>query len=143
MRNKIVYVPCVTNPVKSSPGFEKKDLSMHKIDVMALCGYGCRYCSSNMGNYLRIHQDEFADLTEAALGVRLLPNDDPSLALLWPDVIERLERQLGGVPRPGGRVRRSSSRCSRTDSAPCWSRMGRRKRRSGCSSSGPASESGS
>lgn len=95
MRNKIVYVPCISDPVKRSPGFEKKALSEQKLDIMALCGYGCRYCSSNSGNYLRINQKRFADMTEAQLGERLLPNDDPSLTLLWPDVVERLETQLG------------------------------------------------
>ncbi|MAG24154.1 hypothetical protein CMI47_01115 [Candidatus Pacearchaeota archaeon] len=96
MKNKIVEVPSVATPIKRSPGFEKKELSTYKLDIMALCGFGCRYCSSNFGNYLRINRKDFADATEDQLGRRLLPDTDPSLSMIWPDVIEKLEAQVKG-----------------------------------------------
>ena len=61
---------------------------------MSLCGFGCRYCSSNAGNYLRINRRKFADATEAQSGLRVLPADEPALTFEWPDVLQRLEEQL-------------------------------------------------
>lgn len=100
MKNKTVNVPSIKRPIQPSPGFAKKRLSEFKLDILGLCGFGCRYCSSNEGNYLRIKRSEFADITEQQLGQRLLPAQDPSLTFAWPDVLERLEAQLAGK-RPG------------------------------------------
>lgn len=100
MRNKLVTLNSVKDPIKPSPGFAKKLLSEHKLDVCGLCGFGCRYCSSNHGNYLRIRREPFADVTEAQLGERILPTDDPALMFLWPDVLDRLKAQLARK-RPG------------------------------------------
>lgn len=100
LRSKVVSVPCIIRPLTESPGFEKKELADFKLDIAALCAFGCAYCSSNWGNYLRIHREEFADLTEQQLGVRIYPEDDPSLTFVWDDVIPNLERQLAGK-RPG------------------------------------------
>ena len=94
MKNQVVYLSSVNDPVKPSPGFAKKRLSTYKLDAMALCGFGCRYCSSNAGNYLRINRRPFAEETERQLGQRLLPADEPSLTFEWPDVVESLQRQL-------------------------------------------------
>lgn len=100
LRSKVVRVPCIIRPLTESPGFEKKELAEFKLDIAALCAFGCVYCSSNWGNYLRIHREEFADLTEQQLGVRIYPEDDPSLMFVWDDVIPNLERQLASK-RPG------------------------------------------
>ncbi len=96
MKNRIVRVPSIVNPIAPSPGFEKKELSTFKLDILGLCGFGCRYCSSNWGNYLRIRRDDFATLTEEQLGERVTPDIDPALTFVWPDVLARLERQLDG-----------------------------------------------
>ncbi|HUF79173.1 MAG TPA: hypothetical protein VMR44_09685, partial [Thermoanaerobaculia bacterium] len=103
MKNQVVFLPSVKDPVKSSPGFAKKNLSTYKLDIMALCGFGCRYCSSNAGNYLRINRRPFADETVRQLGERLLPAAEPSLTFEWPDIIQNLERQLDRHPRAWGR----------------------------------------
>ena len=68
MKLSVVEVPSIKVPITSSPGFAKKDLSDFKLDACGLCGFGCRYCSSNSGNYLRINRAMFADLTEQQLG---------------------------------------------------------------------------
>jgi DNA repair photolyase len=102
MKLKVVEVPALLNPIAKSPGFAKKQLADWKLDVMGLCGFGCRYCSSNEGNYLRINRQPFADLTEEQLGERVLPTDDPALTFVMPDVIEHLERQLHGMPKGFG-----------------------------------------
>ena len=94
MRNKIVEVPSIKQPITRSPGFEKKELSTYKLDLMALCGFGCRYCSSNYGNYLRINREKFADAAEDQLGKRIYPDQDPSLSMVWPDVLPKLEAQV-------------------------------------------------
>ena len=90
----IVEVPSIREPIRPSPGFQKKALADYKLDIMGLCGFGCRYCSSNAGNYLRINRARFADATEEQLGEKLLPAENPELAFVWPDVIERLDAQL-------------------------------------------------
>ena len=84
----------IKNPIKRSQGFEKKLLSEYKLDVMGLCGFGCKYCSSNSGNYLRINRKRFADLTEQQLRERVFPADDPSLTFRWLNIAEKLELQL-------------------------------------------------
>lgn len=94
MNNKVVEVPVIKTPIAQSPGFAKKQLADYKLDLLGLCGFGCRYCSSIHGNYLRIFREKFADLTEEQLGERIYPADDPSLTFIWPDILERLETQL-------------------------------------------------
>ena len=102
MKLKIVQVPSIKEPITASPGFAKKLLADYKLDLMALCGFGCSYCSSNTGNYLRINRGAFADLTEAQLGERVLPADDPALTFTWPDVLDKLARQVKAKPPTWG-----------------------------------------
>lgn len=91
---KIVEVPTIQVPIAASPGFAKKELSEFKLDIMGLCQFGCVYCSSNSGNYLRIQQKPFLDLTEVQTGERSRPIDDPKLMFAWPEILERLDDQL-------------------------------------------------
>ena len=102
MKNKIVDVPSIKRPIQASPGFAKKELSDYKLDILGLCGFGCRYCSSNEGNYLRIKRATFAKHTVEQLGQRLLPSDTPALMFVWPDVLERLDEQLASKPAGWG-----------------------------------------
>ncbi len=103
LRNKIVNVPGIKKPIQRAKGFEKKGLAEFKLDLLALCGFGCRYCSSNRGNYLRIRRRPFGDETERQLGRRLMPAEDPSLMFVFPDIMDRLRRQLGGRSKCWGR----------------------------------------
>lgn len=91
---KIVEVPSIKRVIAKSPGFAKKELSTYKLDLLALCGFGCLYCSSNNGNYLRVNREKFADLAEDQLGERVTPGSDPSLMMVWPDVLEKLALQI-------------------------------------------------
>lgn len=102
MKNKIVFIPSIKEPIQPSPGFLKKQLAHFKLDILGLCGFGCSYCSSNTGNSLRIHRASFALMSQQQLGEALTPFDDPGLTYVWPDVIEKLERQLAGKPRSWG-----------------------------------------
>ena len=102
MKAKIVNLPAIKQPIAPSPGFAKKELSDFKLDIEGLCGFGCIYCSSNRGNYLRINQSRFADETERQIGERLLPSQAPELTFLWPDIEERLEAQLKRKPATWG-----------------------------------------
>ena len=102
MRNKLVVVPSKKMVIYPSPGFEKKCLSGFHAELCALCGFGCSYCSSNAGNYLRIHRGEFAAFTEAQLGERSYPSSDPKLMFLYPDIIQNLEADLAGKPKTWG-----------------------------------------
>jgi DNA repair photolyase len=102
MRSKLVVVPNLVTLINASPGFLKKGLSHFKIDLQALCEFGCSYCSSNTGNYLRMRRKPFADLTEQQLGVRSLPTEDPYLTFGFTDVVEQLARELHRKPRNWG-----------------------------------------
>jgi len=94
MKNKIVVVPSLKELIVRSPGFAKKQLSTWKLDLLALCGFGCGYCSSIHGNYLRINRSRFVAMTEEQVGHGLLPSEDPALTFVYPDIIEKLEKQL-------------------------------------------------
>jgi DNA repair photolyase len=98
----VVTAAAISKPIQPSPGFAKKGLSESKLDLMALCQYGCLYCSSNHGNYLRINQEKFADLAQQQLGERLYPAGAPNLTIQWPDVVRNLEKQLANSPPEWG-----------------------------------------
>ena len=102
MQTKKIVVPPMKSLIKKAPGFEKKKLAEYKLDILALCGFGCRYCSSNMGNYLRIHQEEFAQCAESQMGRSIKPSEDPSLMMVWPDVVSQLEDELSSKPKQFG-----------------------------------------
>lgn len=98
MKNTIVTVPSIKEPIKRSPGFEKKELATHKLDIMGLCGFGCTYCSSNEGNYLRINRNRFAEMTREQAGAAMLPATSPALSFRWGDFEQRLDEQLARKP---------------------------------------------
>ena len=92
-------MPTIKTPIPRSPGFAKKGLADFKLDLVGLCQFGCVYCSSNCGNYLRMNQQAFLALTEEQTGNASLPVDDPSLMFVWEDILERLDEQLSGKPQ--------------------------------------------
>jgi DNA repair photolyase len=94
MKSKLVVIPTVRRPITRCPGFVKKGLADYKLDLLGRCEFGCCYCSSDTGNYLRIRRKEFADLTEEQTGTRTYPVDDPSLCFVWDEIIPRIEAQL-------------------------------------------------
>lgn len=102
MNNRVVKVPAIKTPITPSPGFAKKELADFKLDLLGLCEFGCLYCSSNHGNYLRIHKEEFAETAKKQLGERLVPSENPDLTIQWPDVLEKLEAQLEGKSKMFG-----------------------------------------
>jgi len=102
MKNIIVNVPNMKTLIKPAPGFMKKELADYKLDIVALCGFGCLYCSSNMGNYLRIHQHEFLAETESQTGKVMRPVDNPSLMFVWPNVVKQLETELASKAKSFG-----------------------------------------
>lgn len=101
MKSTIVDIPSIKDPIKPSPGFAKKELATHKLDIMGLCAFGCLYCSSNEGNYLRINRQRFADLTREQTGQSLLPSMAPSLTFRWAGFEQRLDEQLRTKPADG------------------------------------------
>lgn len=94
MKNKFVIVNSTKKLIHPAPGFEKKLLATYHLELAALCGFGCTYCSSNDGYFLRVRRKEFSAATRDQLGREVLPKDDPSLMLVWPDVCDQLEREL-------------------------------------------------
>ena len=102
MKLNIVNLPATDHPLRKSPGFAKKHLSDYALDILGLCEYGCRYCSSNTGNFLRIRSGPFADETEKQLGKRLYPSTDPTLTFHWPNVLHNLRVGLEKKPKSWG-----------------------------------------
>ncbi|ACR13637.1 radical SAM domain protein [Teredinibacter turnerae T7901] len=98
----VVEIDSIKTPIVRSPGFGKKGLSDYKLDLMGLCSFGCSYCSSNAGSYLRINRQRFLENTHDQLGQDLLPAQDPGLMFVWPDVLERLSEQLSGKSKDWG-----------------------------------------
>lgn len=98
MKLTVVEVPSIKTPIMESPGFAKKELSTYKLDLMALCGFGCSYCSSNSGNYLRMNREKFAALTKEQTGELTYPSDNPGLTFTWPDVLVKLRVQIDKKP---------------------------------------------
>lgn len=103
MKTQLVTIPSIKDPIKKSPGFEKKELADYKLDIMGLCAFGCSYCSSNEGNYLRINRARFAQMTAEQTGETLLPATAPGLSFRWGDFEERLDAQLARKPKAWGR----------------------------------------
>lgn len=101
MQSIVVDIPSIKDPIKASPGFAKKELATHKLDIMGLCAFGCLYCSSNVGNYLRINRERFAEMTREQTGQALLPTTAPSLTFRWADFEQRLDEQLRTKPADG------------------------------------------
>jgi DNA repair photolyase len=102
MQPQIVRIPSIRNPISPSPGFAKKLLADYKLDRLGLCEFGCRYCSSNHGNYLRINRSRFADLTEEQLGIRATPAHNPKLMFDFADFAGKLDAQLRRKPTDWG-----------------------------------------
>ncbi|NQT64168.1 MAG: hypothetical protein HQ556_14510 [Candidatus Marinimicrobia bacterium] len=102
MKNKLVVVPRMKSLIKEAPGFAKKELANYKLDILAKCGFGCRYCSSNTGNYLRINRKKFAACAEEQLGKPVTPTDNPSLMMVWPEVAKQLAEELENKPQSYG-----------------------------------------
>lgn len=99
MKPIIVDIPSIKTPIMRSPGFEKKKLATHKLDIMGWCQASCAYCSSPAMSYLRINREPFADAAEAQTGRRLYPGKDPELTLRWSDYEARLDAQLAKWPK--------------------------------------------
>ncbi len=102
MKTKTVVVPPLKSLIKNAPGFAKKELATYKLDLIALCGFGCRYCSSNTGNYLRINRKKFANCATEQIGSPLKPTEDPSLMMIWPDVVKQLASEFESKPKTCG-----------------------------------------
>lgn len=101
MKVKLVTIDSIKDPIKKSPGFHKKELADYKLDIMGLCQFGCRFCSSNSGNYLRINREKFAAATREQLGESLLPATSPELSFRWGDFEMKLDEQLARRPKDG------------------------------------------
>jgi DNA repair photolyase len=102
MKSKNVIVPQMKSLIKKAPGFAKKKLATYKLDIAALCAFGCRYCSSNTGNYLRINQKVFAACAEDQIGKAVKPIEDPCLMMVWPEVVNQLTEELEGKNKSYG-----------------------------------------
>lgn len=106
MKPPIVKVPSTKSIIQPAAGFKKKDLADNKVDLMALCWYGCRYCSSNHGTYIRTNWESgenFKALAEKQLGRKVSKKEFFSMNLVWPDVIEKLQNQLSEVSNNFGK----------------------------------------
>lgn len=97
-----VVVPNRKQVLQPSPGFQKKLLSDLHIELAALCEFGCSYCSSNTGYYLRVNAQAFAKETAKQTGAAFDPRSDHDLFLTYADLVGDLDRELDGKPASFG-----------------------------------------
>jgi DNA repair photolyase len=103
VKNRLVVIPNTKKVIQPS-GWEKKGLAEHHIELSGLCGFGCRYCSSNATPWMRINRERFGAMTLEQLGESLNPKDNPELAYVWSaDVLTALRAELRGKPKSFGR----------------------------------------
>lgn len=96
MKNRIVVVNNTKKVIQPS-GWAKKGLASEHIELSALCGFGCRYCSSNNTPWMRIHSAQFLADTVRQLGEPLTPKANPELAYVWKEsIVYSLEAELYG-----------------------------------------------
>lgn len=101
-KTSLVIVPNRKTLIQPSPGFAKKQLAHFHLELAALCGFGCAYCSSNTGYYLRVNAQKFAAATAEQTGGSFDPKTNPNLFLMYEDVVGDLERELATKPREYG-----------------------------------------
>ena len=94
MKSRTVYWEGPRKLIQPSPGFAKKELSDYHLDLMAKCEFECTYCSSNMGNQLRVNRPRIITTTQNQLGVVMIPGRDRGFNIQYRDVLENLDRQL-------------------------------------------------
>ena len=99
---KIVEVPSLKKLVQPSSWKNKKLLADAHLDVMKLCQYGCRYCSSNFGHHIRWQSKKIDEAVFSATGQRFDPKDVSRLALSYADVVAQLEAELHSVSKSKG-----------------------------------------
>jgi len=96
MKNRLVVIPNTKKVIQPS-GWGKKGLAEYHIELSGLCGFGCRYCSSNATPWMRVNRERFGAMTLEQLGEPLNPKDNPELAYVWSsDVVEVLREELRG-----------------------------------------------
>jgi DNA repair photolyase len=99
---KLVVLPPRSIVIADAEGFKKKELATYHVDLLALCQFKCRFCSSNEGNVLRIGRKKYALLTEQQWGTAALPSEDRSLMYMYADVVETLTEELRNKPKSYG-----------------------------------------
>lgn len=98
----MIETTSIQKPIQPAPGFSKKELADHKLDLMGRCGLLCSYCSSDTGRALMTRMPELLDAVEKKTGKRESHLDDPQIIYAWPDVLLRLEEQLAKAPKGWG-----------------------------------------
>lgn len=102
-KDKPVNVPWkgkVQNPIRLSPGFEKKELAVYKLDAMVFCQFACAYCSSNAGNLMRINTKQISHWSLEEVGIAYNPRQDAdSFYMTYPEIVEALDLQLLQNPK--------------------------------------------
>lgn len=99
LNNKIVKVPCISQLIQKSDGFKKKELATYKIDLQLLCGFGCRYCSSNAGLNIKFRKKTIEQFSLEQLGKSYTPKGNPELSIEYLNIISTLNSELSKRPK--------------------------------------------
>lgn len=109
MKQIPVIVPSRKKLIQPSPGFAKKHLAGtpdnpgDHLELNALCGFGCVYCSSNSGNYMRYNRQRFDEATRKQAGMTLDQSSMKSVTLEYADVDVQLMNEINALPSNHGR----------------------------------------
>ena len=90
MKLKIVNVPSIKHPITASPGFAKKQLSDFKLDLLALCEFGCRYCYAHntaLGHAAGITDEEIIEISSDDFLQSATPTEAEKLAVRWAEAV--------------------------------------------------------
>ena len=89
-----VYASSIFHPIQPAPGFDKKWLATHHLELLGVCEADCTFCSTVMSTLHRMKKRLWAELALQQRGVRLVYGKDHGLTVFYTDVIERLKAQL-------------------------------------------------
>ena len=98
----IVQVPSLKKLIQPSSWKTKKLLADAHLDVLKLCQYGCRYCSSNSGAHIRWKTKEINERVKKSTGREFDRRDVSSLTLTYEDAVGQLEQELSKVRKAKG-----------------------------------------
>ena len=101
LNNKVFKVPCINQLIQKSDGFKKKELATYKIDLQLLCGFGCRYCSSNAGLNIKFKKKTIEQFSLEQLGKSYTPKGNPELSIELDRYIVKLEIKLKNLAMNG------------------------------------------
>lgn len=101
MKSQVIEVNHRERIIASSSWPKKKLADVH-VEALLFCQFGCRYCSSNSGMYLRFLDRSIRETVEEVIGVRFDPQNAAHLVIAYREVVETLRAELDAKQKKPG-----------------------------------------